>query len=466
MNATASRLGALLFAAQALAAAPAGAQALRFVYMAPKASIDAAFPGAGIVDSEAPSGYSKVEITSERAAAFNANAPGHLTHLYTQLQPGTPLRTRVDQVLRISGPGGKVDVTLYLVDDRNGLPANSAAHGDIVAASPDHGTQYVWPAAFTSDPDANGRYQGYVGMGEHWGADIAGGPGGMLAWEATALHELSHTQMVGEWSKWSVSQRAITYGADENHYTEELLGDQEAAINEGTGTYFGHVHNQAERQATLTWLTDPDFRYFVEGQSVLAGEERLYKVAARREAKMGDVTVFQYRWQDVPGFFLLFSESTSTAFYTLFWLNANGDPDRAFQMINAAITSMWQSRTNRFLTYSANRLALQLEAFAATPDGARAKTDGHATSSMFPYALLDLLTHFGMTEQEYKADHDRQHPDKNPRAYTEYWAQREAVRQLLQPFLDKSPIQMTEAVQALVRYFQDPSRILTPASGS
>jgi hypothetical protein len=271
---------------------------------------------------------------------------------------------------------------------------------------------------------------------------------------------------VGDWTKWgAISQRAITYGEDGDHYKEELLGDQAAALDEGHGTFYGDLHNPAERRELIDFFTRSDYRYFVEARSVMAGERPLYTVAARQAGTVGGTDVWQYRWTDVPGFYLLFSESTANAFYDFFWMVANENHDQAFTMITRSSHDMWQSRMKRFLTFACNRLALQLEAQAATAEGRAAAAAGTLTSSMFPFALLDVLTHFGMTQEEYQADYRRHYPDREPRAFTEYWGHRAAVQALVRDHLSASPIRIEEAVNAAHEYFQDSSRILE-AGGS
>ena len=457
-NATTAPARLALTIAVLLLPALARAQTVTFVFVAPSATVDASFAGQGTAGGAIPAGYKGVTITAANAAQFNTVAPPRIAHLYTQLQSGTALRNEVNQVFAISG--NRVDVKFYLVDDRTGLAGDTGAMTPFTVG----GTTYVWPAASVS-PSAGGRYQGEVGMGEKAGdVIVANRPGGIVSWEATALHETSHTQWVGAWTKWgAINQRAITYGADGAHYEEELLGDQNAAVDEGQGTFFGHVHNFAERQEKVDFFKRADYRYFVEARSVLAGERELYSVAARQQGTVGGASVFRYRWMDVPGFYLLFSESTSSAFYTFFWLVTNSNRDQAFNMLIQTGASMWTDRLKRHLTYACNRLALQLEAQAATPAGQQAKTAGTLTSSMFPFALLDVLTHFGMSDQEFRADYDRHYPDRQPRAYTEYWNRRQAVRQLAQPHLSASPILIVEAVNAVHRYFQQADTILVPS---
>jgi hypothetical protein len=123
-------------------------------------------------------------------------------------------------------------------------------------------------------------------------------------------------------------------------------------------------------------------------------------------------------------------------------------------------SAMSQDRKKRNLAYAVNRLALQLEDFAATPAGAAAKSAGTLTSSMYPYALLDVLTHFGMSDADYKRELLTNYPDRKPKADTDYWPRRAAVKALVQADLAANPIRIEHAVQAVNDYFRDPATIL------
>jgi len=168
-----------------------------------------------------------------------------------------------------------------------------------------------------------------------------------------------------------------------------------------------------------------------------------------------------YEGQDVPGKFVLFSESTATAFHLLFWKYTNGSRDQAFDMIFNVARDVFKDRLHRFLAYSVVRLALQLEQMAATPEGAAAKTAGTLTSSLYPFALLDLLTHFGMDRATFEREIQAQNPSRLPRAYAEYWNHREAIKALVAGDLAANPMRVENAALAIHRYCQQPARILT-----
>lgn len=423
---------------------------IKFYFVAPTATITATF-GAPADNSSCPVGYAKVEVTAANSAQFLTIAPARIRYVYEQLQPGRPLRVQVEKVMRISQ--NTIDVNYYLINDLSGLTTPGATGIFLgVTFSTDNGydgRKHVWPT---------GGSGGRVRLGEYqMEFDQSHRVGGTAAIDELVLHETSHTQFTGPWSRWD---GYITYGADEQHYGEELQGDPEAALNEGIGTFYGYLMNAAAITALNNFYSRADDRYFVEGQSVVAGREALYRVSTRRRSSIGDVLVWRYTWSEIPGDYLTYSEKTPTAFFTYFWQNTNGNRDQALDMIISASHSMFDNRRMRFLTYAANRLALQMEAFAATPAGQTARTNGSLTSSLFPYALLDLLTNFAMTDVEYKADHDRHYPDRNPQAYTAYWTHRNAIKQLVLADITASPIRFTDALRKVHDYCKTPANIV------
>jgi hypothetical protein len=435
------------------------AQTIKIFFVAPTADMVSNFGAANIFGGIA-NGYRGIEITAANLATFQGMAPPNMLRTFTELQAGTTLRTAVDQVAQISG--GKVDLFILLVDDRTGLTASG-----IFATATIGGKMVVWPAASVSSNNCSSNdFCGVIRLGEEACIQIQNRPGVWLAWESTVVHESLHTQFVGESTKWGSIH--ITYGGDSSHWISELLGDQALPFEEGLGTYYGAVQNPAGRTAIIDFFTRTDERYALESRSVLAGTAEIWN-APHTEVERpipptarqtGRYVIRRYKWHDVPGRYLLNSESTSTAFHVLFREYVNGNHDQAHSFILSESSAMWQTRMKRFLTYGANRLALSLEDHAATAEGQAARSAGTLTSSMFPYALLDILTHFGMSEAQYRADHDRHYPDRNPQAYTEYWNHRQAVQTLVEADLNADPIRITEAVEAAHQYFREPSRIL------
>jgi len=447
-----------------LAATAARAQTVGFVYVAPDATMQATFAPASI-DTSLAQGYSAVLVTAANQAAMLAVASPHMRHTFSALQPGQPFRARVDRMLRING--GLTDLLIVLTDDRSGL---SEGHTGIFVASRIAGKLAVWPAA-TVAPAAANRYRGVIRAGELAANLFQAKPGAWLAWESVLLHESLHTQFVGEKTRWgSIS---IVYGGDGKHYVSEIAGEQENPLEEGLGTFFGMTHNDPNGLADLSnFFARDDERYFIESRSVLAGTAEAWNAPHREEdhpltelspdQRTGRYAWRYYRWRDVPAFFILFSESTSMALHGYFWKHVNGNRDQALAMIEASSGAMAFDRRKRFPMYDVNRLALQLESFAATADGRAARAAGRLTSSMFPFALLDLITHFGMSEDEFRRNYEMEHPDRQPLAYQQYWGHRARIQELVREHLDASPMRWDEAVTAVHGYFQQAPTLLTP----
>jgi hypothetical protein len=452
-----------------LSPARADAQQLIIWYMAPTEAMIEAFGAGHHLHGSLADGYREMRLTRANTPTFLKVAPENLVRTYNAIQPGTALRTRIDRVMQISG--GVVDVNLVLVDDRTGLPGWMR----LADWNPDDDGEdkvYVWPAAGVGERQANRRYQAIIGLGEQSSVEIQTWAGQWLAWEGTILHEMGHTQMVGEHSRWA--SISISYGGDGGHWLEELLGDQEVPFEEGLGTFWGILHNDPDgQQEVLDFLNNPRPRYALESWSVLAGTREIWNAPHEEvrdlpppdpDAPPGaGYAVRSYRWRDVPGKYILFCETTSTAFHMFFWKYANNNRDQAFEMIFNSAQAMWQERRQRFLAYAVNRLALQLEDFARRAEGQAAATAGTLTSSMYPFALMDMLTHFGIERAEFEREVRATNPDRHPRAFTEYWNHRDNIRKLAQPFLEGETIRFEEAVRAVHQYLQGAGTILATA---
>jgi len=430
-------------------------QNMRIHFVAPRAVINNFAGHSNTTGIGLPAGYDIVQITSSNAAAFLAAAPPRLQYVYQQLQPGTQLRRRVNEVQNISRDS--VHVNYYLVDDRTGISHTSSGNFLGVRVNRNDGTSdslyHVWPSGngFTL---SNGTFQGRVRLGEYQlEEDQSHRDGGVLSIQEVVLHESFHTQLIDRWTKWP---GYITYGADEMHYTDEILGDQETAFNEGAGTFYGFTINGPGLTTLDDFFTNANYRYFLEGQSVCAGYPELYTVSARRSRTVGTATWWDYRWRDVPGFFLMFNENNATNFFANFWRYGASNRDTAGAFLSYAFNSMWRDTLKRYLTYACNRLAIKMETYNASPAG---QADANKLSSLFPFALLDLITHFQMTATEYQEDYRRNYPNQNPRAYTEYFTRRNAIKTLIQGDIAASPIQFSQALQRLVTYCKTPANI-------
>ena len=468
------------------------AQELYFTYAAPTDTLEKYFDEVDIYSIIIPDGqgdsvlvmpgYRFVRLQPEHAATVRSIAPPNMRRTYDSLMTNSEVRMRVDSLMQVSG--GIVSVEMYLVDDRNGLIQDEWYVGTSVDDNAGDGTRMIWPAA--SNWRCHGdKYCGDISLGERSANEIRGSAGGWLAWEATLLHEISHTQFLPDpkkgGNKWgSIS---IAYGGDEGHWLSELQGDQQAALDEGLASFWGAHHNYAEANHLIAFHEKMSPRYLLGSWSFLSGTKEMWdaphKVVyegpiedidtapfpihlreslAKRSNGKGHYALREYKWLDVPGFYILFNEQTSTAFFYLFWNYSVFDPDISYSMVVDVAKAMAGSDklNKRHLTYAVNRLALSMEEYATTRFGQRDLKEGELVSSMYPFALLDILTHFGMSEEKYKREYKIMYPDRHPKAYEAYWNHREEIKKVAFKHIKPDSMDMLETVEAVVAYLQKP----------
>lgn len=430
----------------------------RFHFVAPTAVINARFPGhTNPTAMPLPSGYEIVEIVAANQATFLSVAPTRIRYVYEQMQNGTVLRTKLNEVYQVSN--GNVPVHYFLVDDRNGINAESSGNflPRVLPNSRDgrvsDGLTHVWP---TGNGAVNGSgFIGRVRLGEYqMDFDQANRAGGLAALHELVLHETFHTQLVGRWTKWP---GYVTYGADRNHFIDELLGDQESPLNEGFGTFYGYTINPAAAANLENFFTLADYRYVVEARSVSAGRPEIYRITNREERNVYGNLYFAFRWLDIPHSYNFYNENNFTGFLYYYYLNANGSRDVSLGFIRGAANAIWSLRDTlkRYPSYVVNRLALRMEEYNANAG----RSDATKTSSMFPFAMFDLISHFSFTDAQFRADYDVNYPDRNPRAYTEYFNHRTAIRDLVRADINASPIRFAEAVRKIKEYCMRPANV-------
>ena len=454
-----------VFCAATLFPVALDAQTVQVEFVAPRDTMVALF-GAANVSSGYTTGYRGIVIGPANVARFRAGAPRLLVQTYDSLQRGTRMRRMIDTLLAVVGHG-RVDIRYLLTDDSTGLIAGTG----IYLARRQAGLSHVWPFATvdTSATDST-RFEGIVRLGVHAIPLFLSDSGGWRAWEEVVIHESHHTQWVGFPTKWRSIR--ISYGADGGHFASELLGDQPVPLDEGIATFYGQVLNEPHGYRGMIRFAreNTDSQYRLESWSVLAGfipmavpRVVIDTVAPHAPPTAGGrYALWGFRWRDVPGFYLLFNENTGTLFHQFFWRNACTTRDAALRMILREDAAMWDSQLKRYLYFAANELARQQEAMAAAPTGAEARACGVLTSSMFPYAILDILTHFGMSDQELRDEISRQAGVRASRASREYLNHRAALRAAIRARVDANPVQIEEAITEAVTFLRDPARILQP----
>lgn len=449
-------------------AALAAQATIQVEYVAPRDTMVALFGAANVNAGFAPF-YRGVVVTAANVARFRAGADSLLVRTYDSLQRGSRMRRMIDTIQIVVGRG-RVDIRYLLVDDHLGFAVGQ--NGIFMARRQAGGPLTVWPfATVDTIPGTNPvRHQGIVRLGLTALPGFMHDSGGWKAWEEVVVHESHHTQWVGMPTKWRSIR--IAYGADGGHYGNELLGDQPVPLDEGIATFYGQILNEPHgyRGLIRAARANSDSDYLLESWSVLAGfiPTNVPRIVVDTHVPHtpptpgGRYALWGFRWRNVPGFYLLFSENNGTLFNQFFWRNACTTRDAALRMIMQADATMWESQLDRYLYHEANELARQMEAQAAAPTGADARACGVLTSSLFPYAILDILTHFGMSDQELRDEINRQAGTRGSHAAREYLNQRAALRTQIRARMDANPVQIEEAVAEALQYLRQPARILVP----
>jgi hypothetical protein len=490
---------------------------VRIFYFAPADTIDAYYTGANaayvFVDScrRNPTGYKYVGLDNHTVGIFRRIAPPRLKATYDSLtNTGSTLRREIRKINTLSN--GLIQKTeIYLYDDRTGLIASDTCKCDHLYGA----KRGIWPCA-GNWRNASRVYTGDLYLGEMAANYIISNfPGGYWAWDETVIHEFSHTQFAREYindttaviNKWGPNGVSISYGGDAGHWGQELLADQQLPLDEGLASFWSLSRNTASRDSLVSFLNNKDYRFYLGSHSFLTGTPQMWNsphhviatvtIPARdasgqrivnitfpngREVKVRLVAphiqtgagyeLRSYKWLDVPGDIVFYNEQMAQGFALLFQEFAFSNKTRAYNTIfDAARAMTLPNQRLKYPAFFANNLANSMESYARTTAGRSEETAGTLTSSLFVYALYDMFTHFGMTEESLKRElsvnFDPYKPIPKPLAFDNYWAQREAVKQLACLYLEGnncqhgiSTIDIRRAVEAVRNYFRDASRIL------
>lgn len=488
-------------------AGPLSAQNINVFFYAPTATMTTNFTGptAAYVqtdpDCNGPTGLSYVVLDNQTAPIFRNIAPAIIRQTYDSLTDlNSVLRKRIMQIRGLSN-GVVNDIQIRLFDDTAGLAATDTCKCDDVI----DGVKGVWPCA-GNERLPSSQYFGDVQLGEQAANHIINNfPGGWWAWYETVVHEFSHTQFALEYNaagdpiqnKWGRNGISISYGGDGGHWGSEIQADQQSALDEGLATFWGLEKNRVGRDSLIVWLNKKNERLYLGSHSFLTGTAAMWNAphavvftgtipANRKVTPPGWNTIELvsphiqtgagyelrgYKWLDVPGQFTFYNEQMFQAYALFFHENAMPTRNDAFDMMLRAARRMTPPNNRlRYPALFANALANELEAFARTPAGRAAETNRNLVSSMFAYALYDIVTHFGMTEadmrREFTINMETYAPVPRPLAFNNYWAQRDALKQLVCPFLGgpnctgNGNIDIVRAATEARTYFTAPARIL------
>ena len=491
-----------------LLAGTALSQTIHTWYYGPSATMTTNFTGplAAYVHPDSclgnVTGLSYVLLDARTAPVFRSNAPANIKATYDSLTNRTSLmRSKVFQIRGLSN-NLVSEIHINLFDDRNGLaPADTCKCDHIVRT----GVRGVWACA--TNERQSGRYIGFVWLGETAAIDIiANSPGGYWAWYETVIHEFSHTQFATEYdssgvsiqNKWGHNGITISYGGDEGHWGSELQADQQSPLDEGLATFWGLEKNRVGRDSLVAWLNDTTARLILGSHSFLTGIPEMWN-SPHRVLYTGTIPANRtitppgwnpirlvsphiqtgagyqlraFKWLDVPGKYCFYNEQMFQAYALMFYEQSAVDPVKSFDMmLNAAKKLTPPNNRLRYPAAFANALANELETYARSAEGRTAQSRNTLVSSMLAYALYDIVTHFGMSEddmkREFRINMETYKPIPKPKAYDEYWADRAALEKRLCPFLGGSdcnrgtgPINIIQAAQEARTYFRDARRIL------
>ena len=484
-----------------------GAQNINVFFYAPTATITSNFTGPTAAyihadpDCNGPTGFSYVVLDNQTAPIFRNIAPPIIRQTYDSLTDlNSVLRRRIMQIRGLSN-GLVNDIQIRLFDDTGGLAATDTCKCDDVI----DGVKGVWPCAGNERLPA-GQYFGDVQLGAQAANHIiANFPGAWWAWYETVVHEFSHTQFALEYNaagnpiqnKWGRNGISISYGGDGGHWGSEIQADQQSALDEGLATFWGLEKNTVGRDSLVAWLNRGNAKLHLGSHSFLTGTPAMWNAphqvvfagtipANRRVTPPGWNTIRlvspeiqtgagyelrSYRWHDVPGQFTLYNEQMFQAYALFMYENILPNRNDAFDMMLRAARNMTPPNNRlRYPALFANALGNELETFARTPAGRAAEANRNLVSSMFAYAVYDMVTHFGMTEadmrRELSVNMETYVPVPRPLAFNNYWAHRDALKQLVCPFLGGADctgngnIDFMRAVSEARSYFTEPARIL------
>jgi hypothetical protein len=487
------------------------AQQLEFIFAAPTATMDANFNNAraftrtvdGVV-VPLMNGYRYVYVVPGNAATFRTIAPTLIRRTYDSInRPTSGLRSKLNRVLRLSG--NKVSkITFFLINDGTGLPANVDS---IFCSSPSGGMRIAWPCASNWRANAGtGVYNGRVMLGEQAANLDVNKAGGFKRWEATIIHEVSHTQMlrdVNGINKWSnralgVHGLEISYGGDDGHWFEELQADEQQPMDEGLGYFWALEHNPPMTTELDHFLNDKTERFILGSRSFLTGTPAMWNAPHTTlctgipcistggdtlnvhlntwiTSPTGGYELRAYRWFDIPGKFVFYNEQMSESYFYLFHKYGFLQRDTAYNKIFDGVKKLCISanQRHRYPAHMANMLANSMEAYARSAAGQAEGNNRTLVSSMFAYALYDILGHFGHSEADLRREFDITSATyiaytPKPQAFSQYWAHRNAIRQLACQHLGgnscnpaaTSNINIHQAVTAVRDYFKNPATIL------
>jgi hypothetical protein len=162
---------------------------------------------------------------------------------------GQPLlQQNVANTLHITGDSVVVDI--YHDDQALNAYAKTQYLGD-----PNYQDDHVWPSAWREDihPAATGaEHTGHIRFGENYASGY-----GITEMRRTFVHEIMHTQDFAD-VRYHVWGRA-RYGADGDHYSNEMLPNAADAFKEGQANSMTFIYSRITRNQAISWFANNDY---------------------------------------------------------------------------------------------------------------------------------------------------------------------------------------------------------------
>lgn len=313
--------------------------------------------------------------------------------------------------------GGRAAV--YLIDD---VGQELADEGKVVrrryASSVDRSKKHVWPSAHSSSRSKS--YVGSFSIGAYYANSDTRA-------RSAFLHELMHLQLETDERPhlFMTSDKHYVYGADGDHYSNELIPDLSRTFDEAVANTMELLYDQEEARETFDTF-QPDDRVAVEvaipGQSeshdAIAPEvwldDQIHAAGVRPIKTSGGYAV--YRIADLPPRFIVHNELILALTFSEYVRRHIGFDEyvqvirRANQRIASARDELKDYGKSR-LTISATANFVQVLSEAGVRSGADPTTTStaEAGAELLPLAFFDFFTGMAaQSEEEFAALFDGQ----------------------------------------------------------
>ena len=350
---------------------------------------------------------------------------------------------------------------MFWIDDRDGFVYDELSPLPLNGKNP----YYIWPGFGNSDGGVDEKsYDGWVYIGETKAAEfVKTALSGKEILSQLSINQGIRAQFLGnDTDHWGYVYR-WNHGVLEYNplLMEEPLNDMGTAVEEGTGYFFTNLYNERERRELLKFLSVDTARYLVGKESPLAKSSDWIEKLPKIERSEFNESAWKFEWTTLPPDKILYAGSTTAGLYTFFWKYSK-NKSLALELITAASHKMWNDYEHRNLFYAVTHLAMELERYADTPLGELDMKSGQITSSMVPYALLDLMTRFGLDKNRMDQWIQALPKEQRPLAFDAYWGKYHSqIFGQVGHVTYSRPMPLEESVSDIFQFFDKKEMILS-----